>query len=306
LTAESVIAGIGGVLGPDAIAQDPAQSKYQSGIFKNDPANPVKDWNMIFIPFVTGDVFTGSRPDATVPTYDSAPMQFVGRNNIIKFLSRIIPTFLDAPVVLFAGSSAGGFGAFYNTEKVMDGFIDYSTVGTRVFVVTDSGILFDDDFVAPCLQKRWRELWNMNPNLPKDCAGCFNADGGGILKGVADYLSKKYPENSMGGAVDSLDDEIIKMFFSDEMNDCSYDNSPVINVFLYPAGRYSGGLRDFRDNHMDKKRYSTFFYAGSTHQNFFAPVLADRFYDNNGLSMTIAEWLTKVLQGEVVNLDAGG
>lgn len=305
LTAESILSGIMGIVGPDAIPQDPTIDKYQAGVFKNDPANPVKDWNMVFIPFVTGDVFTGSRTDATVPTYQSAPLQFVGRTNIIKFLSRIIPTFLDAEVVLFTGSSAGGFGAFYNAEKIMDGFIDYSTVGTRVFVVTDSGVLFDDDFLAPCLQKRWRDLWNMDSNFSRDCKDCFNADGGGIVKGVTDYLLRKYPENSLGGAVDSLDDEIMKMFFSDEMNDCSYDNNPVINALLYPAGRYSGGLRDFRDNHMGTTRHSTFYYAGGTHQNFFAPVLEDRFYSNNGLSMTIAEWLTKVLQGEVVNLDSG-
>src|SRR5436190_1437055 len=57
LTAESIGSGVLNVAGPSDEAQNPSLERWQSGIFKDDQANPVKDWNMVFIPYVTGDVF---------------------------------------------------------------------------------------------------------------------------------------------------------------------------------------------------------------------------------------------------------
>ena len=64
-------------------------------------------------------------------------MQFVGRSNMLKFIARIVPTFIDAPIVLLTGSSAGGLGALMSCNQVGDAFIDNTTApgGMRLFVV---------------------------------------------------------------------------------------------------------------------------------------------------------------------------
>ena len=72
------------------------------------------------------------------------------------------------------------------------------------------------------LQKEWRELWGLNQAFPSDCEGCFNANGGGIVKGLGSYLFQKYPEPGqvMGGLISTQSDEIMTMFYSRGLDNC--------------------------------------------------------------------------------------
>jgi hypothetical protein len=310
LTAEGYMEGAFNLMGPTAVPQDPTLPMWQTGIFKDDPANPVKDWNMVFIPYVTGDLYAGNRRDATVPGYtplDGKPMQFVGRPNMEKFVARIVPTFSDAPIVLLTGSSAGGIGALLNTPLVADGFYENSTApgGVRMFVVDDAGPVFDDAFTPVCLQKRYRELYGLNDSFPPDCQGCFNADGGGMVAGYLDYLIDKYPDNLLGGLVDSDNDEIMQLFFCTGYNECDPTIYPPISYPLSVAdlawaSRFREGILDLVNNHM--QRMSSYIWPGTKHQNLFMPGTVDRFYEKNGLEMSVAEWLARMLQGEELHL----
>ncbi len=298
LTAESAMNGIFNMAGPDPEAQDPTLPKWQSGIFKDDPSNPVRDWNMVYIPYVTGDVYAGVKPNGTVPGV-TGTFQFVGKNNMLKFIGRIVPTFADAPVVLVTGSSAGGIGAVINSTYFADAFIDQGH-GVRMFFVDDAGPIFSDQYLEVCLQQRWREIWGLNDSLPADCAGCFQADGGGMVSGLLGYLADKYPDNLLGGLIDSDDDEIMEMFFADELNGCT--GAAPFSLWSYPQQRYKDGLKDLIDNHME--RMSSYVWAGRLHQNLFQTASGDRFYQKNGLSKTVAEWLTTVLSGQEEHLGA--
>ena len=63
-----------------------------NGIFSRiDTNNAVADWNMVYIPYCTGDVHAGSAPNATVPGV-AGTQQFVGYTNVTQYLSRIVPT----------------------------------------------------------------------------------------------------------------------------------------------------------------------------------------------------------------------
>lgn len=293
LTAESVGSGVFNIFGPTQEAQDPTLERWNSGIFKDDPANPVKDWNAVFVPYVTGDVFAGAKPDGTVPDVDGT-FQFVGRINMLKFLARIIPTFKDAPVVVLTGSSAGGLGALLTAPFVVDSYIDLKN-GGRVFVVDDAGPFFDDPYLEVCLQKRYRDLFGLNDSFPEDCPNC-KGDGGGITAAYLAYLVDKYPDNLLGGLIDSDSDEIMSFFFSEGIDDCSYINNPLAGLLVYPADRYASALKNLLDVHT--KRISSYVWSGSLHQNFFMTDSGDRFYDKNGLDKTPAEWLTTLLTGK--------
>jgi hypothetical protein len=155
--------------------------------------------------------------------------------------------------------------------------------------------------MEPCLQKLWRDTFNLNEILPKDCEGCFNADGGGLVAGLGPYLMKRYPDLTLGGIVDSTDDQAMSMFLCYGLNDCSPDNWLPLTLLSYPATRYRDGLADFVNNRVDKKRFGSYLWEGYIHQNFIVTATGDRFYEDNGAGMTIAEWLTKTLQGETVH-----
>ena len=145
------------------------------GIFATDnPDNPVADWSYIYVPYCTGDVHAGARPDGTLPD-NPTPQQFVGYLNVGHFLQRVVPTFLgDVDHVLVTGVSAGGFGAAFNYDRIADAF-----PGEKVTLLDDSGPPMSDDFMATCLQKKWRDAWGLDDSMPADCTDCFPADGGG-------------------------------------------------------------------------------------------------------------------------------
>ena len=298
LTAENVGTGVFNIFGPDQEAQDPNGERWQSGIFKDDPANPIKDWNMVYIPYVTGDVFFGSKPDGTIPNVEGK-FQFVGKNNMQKFIARIVPTFKDAKVVLLAGSSAGGIGSLLNYTYLADAYIDQGN-GARVFVLDDAGPFFDDQHLEVCMQKWYRDIYGLNDSLPKECEGCFQADGGGMVKGLLSYLADKYPKLVMGGFVDSNQDEIMKFFFSEGLENCSFIDNPIVGLFAYPENRYPEALQHLLNDLVPggKERISSYVWEGDLHQNLFMTATDDRFYQKNGLDKTVAEWLATLLTGK--------
>lgn len=296
LTAENVGTGVFNIFGPDQEAQDPNGERWQSGIFKDDPTNPAKDWNMVFIPYVTGDVFFGSKPNGTIPNVEGS-FQFVGKSNMMKFIARIVPTFKDAQVVLLAGSSAGGIGALLNYPYFADAFIDQGK-GARVFVLNDAGPFFDDAHLEVCMQKWYRDIYALNESLPKECTGCFNADGGGMVKGVLSYLADKYPKLVLGGIVDSSQDEIMKFFFSEGLENCSFIDNPIVGLLAYPADRYPMALQHILTNLVPADRISSYIWEGDLHQNLFQTATDDRYYQKNGLDKTVAQWLANLLSGK--------
>jgi hypothetical protein len=283
------------ILGPTAEAQDPTGERWQSGIYKDDPMNPARDWNMVFIPYVTGDVFYGSKPDGTVPGVEGK-FQFVGKTNMQKFMSRIISTWKDTEIAVISGSSAGGIGALLNATYFADGFIDQGK-GARVFVLDDAGPFFDDAYLEVCIQKRYRDIYGLNESFPMDCPAC-KSDGGGLVKAILAYLADKYPDNVLGGFVDSDQDEIMKFFFSEGQENCAYIDDPISGLLAYPSDRYPAALKNMLTELVPPSRMSTYVWSGDLHQNLFQTATDDRFYKKNGLDKTVAEWFAGLISGK--------
>ncbi|MFY0537746.1 pectin acetylesterase-family hydrolase [Nannocystis pusilla] len=146
----------------------------QGGIFDDDPQNPVRDWSFIYVPYCTGDVHAGDRENVGIDGVLGA-QQFVGYRNVAAYLERIVPTFEDAGHVLVTGSSAGGFGAALNYDRIAGAF-----PGSAVTLLDDSGPPMSDQYMPVCMQQLWRDLFNFDATLPADCADCFGADGGDL------------------------------------------------------------------------------------------------------------------------------
>jgi len=230
----------------------------QQGIF--DPANPdnaVRDWSAVYIPYCTGDVHGGNAEGVDVPGFGAPQDQaFVGYSNIGHYLKRIIPTFPGVSQVLLTGISAGGFGASYNYDRIAQAFCP-----SPVVLIDDSGPPMADEYLAPCLQKRWRDLWGFDDTLPKDCADCALPDGGGSVN-YSSYIARKYPASRLG-LISSDKDSTIAMFFGFGQNDCAN----LDNLAAPMSGdEYRAGLLDVRDNHLSASPvWATYFVSSTSH-----------------------------------------
>jgi hypothetical protein len=278
------------------------QTPPDAGVLSRDARNPVGDWSMMFVPYCTGDVYGGTTPDSPVITsVILPPQQFVGYTNLGLFYESLEPALRHGEKVVLAGSSAGSFGVLLNYDRTQRFFGD-----SRVVALADSGVAFRDPFLEPCLQKTWRRLWGLDKVLPPDCQGCFNADGGGLAAGLGAYLfDERYPGRLLGGLVSSQQDQIMKLFLSGGLNDCvNISGAEAVAAFIgiesYPADRYPEGIADFIDHVSGREQIASYLLAGQLHQHVFRT----RYFDDNALGTSIAQWFAHVLDGEPEHLQA--
>ena len=86
----------------------------------NNPANPFNDWNVVVIPYATGDFHTGNG--------STENMKYNGQENVQLAFEWIYSTMpVNPQKVLIAGGSAGGFGATFWTPTLAEAYAD-STV----------------------------------------------------------------------------------------------------------------------------------------------------------------------------------
>jgi hypothetical protein len=272
-----------------------------SGIFETERAeNPFKGWSQVYIPYCTGDVYFGTKKDASVPG-STEKMQFVGHYNMQKFVGRIVPTFKDkVKQVIIAGSSAGGFGALLNFSMVQDAFGN-----VPVSVLDDAGPPFEDAQMPVCMQKRWREAWGFENSLPPDCAECRRADGGGMLR-YADFAIKKHPKAKLA-VISAMQDEVIRLFYSVGLKDCaSYNSADPVAITLgqidpavyYPAPQYEAGLNGLRTNYASTNRLATYYMPGSLHQHLFRA----RLYEAPGGGVVLAKFVQDFIDGKATTV----
>jgi hypothetical protein len=298
-TGETVL---GSALGAAAGRQQPGvyQNGEVTGIFSADRAeNPFRDWNMVYIPYCTGDVHFGTRPAASVPGV-AQPQMFVGALNARTFVGRLVPTFEEGlERVVVTGSSAGSFGAALNFSMISDAF------GVQTDAILDSGAPFEDEFWPVCLQKTWRELFGLDGALPSDCNGCFHEDGGGLLE-LSDFLLVKHPTARIA-VISSIHDEVIRLFFTPGLDDCAtITTADPIGITLgqiggsplFPAATYEAGLRGLRAKYQGQGRMASYFLSQANetlHQHTWRP----RFFDPSSGSETLAEFVTNFLDGRI-------
>lgn len=251
-----------------------------SGIFDNEnPDNPLMDYNFIYMPYCTGDVFYGSEPNGNVPGGPQNQM-FVGYDNTVTALDRIVDTFPDTTQVVTTGQSGGGFGAASTYDLVASYFPNNDVV-----LIDDSGPIFRDQYLAPCLQQTFRDVWGVDDSLPADCTACFGADGGGLWNYLT-FIHDKYP-NAPKGLISSEADGTISTFFGYGQNDCNA---------LFPSfPNFDEALYDLRDNVLTGPEWGTYYKTGNSHT-----YLADdgSFYGLEVSGTLLVDWVTDLINGD--------
>lgn len=246
------------------------------GIFSAASDNPVRDFTKIFVGYCSGDVFSGAA-DAG----HNGEAQ-VGFQNLKLMLARIVPSFPAASRVLLTGSSAGGFGALYNWVQTQEAFGE-----TPVDALSDSGPMFADEYLAPCLQHTWRDLWRWQDTLPLGARPTVT-QAGGAFGSLFEYLVTRFPGRRFG-LMSYTEDTVIRLFYGAGEQNCS---TLIPSPTNYPGPRYTEGLVELRSRLGDSAGFSSFYVAGSDH-TFLA---SDSTATASG--KTVFAWLSDFLAGK--------
>lgn len=121
----------------------------------NDPDNPFKDWNFVFISYCTGDVHWGNNH----AFYGSGQtISHVGRINAQVAEKFAREHFLNPETVVVTGSSAGSYGAWMNSAYLMHDVYHASEFN----VLGDAGV--------GIITREWLDLslrnWGVQAELP--------------------------------------------------------------------------------------------------------------------------------------------
>ncbi len=174
-------------------------------LLNNDPeVSPMADWNKVFVPYCTGDVYSGSitntyeDPDGIEPDEVFA---HVGHTNVVAMTEMLNGMFGEVPKLFVGGCSAGGAGAIVNYYFLRTG-IDGVQQG---YLLNDSGPIYPNQ--APTSRSRFlhdevRSVWDADSLIAKAPQSEALADDFGALSRV---LSEVFPNDRLAATFFRLD-----------------------------------------------------------------------------------------------------
>lgn len=124
---------------------------FVKGAMQNeDDRNPFKDWNIVFIPYCSGDLHIGNQENK----YDDQKgnkMSVIhnGKTNVLNALKWIENNIVDPDKVFISGESAGGFGSIFWTPEIVKMYPD-----SKFYQLSDCSFIDSKVFLDAV------ELWN--------------------------------------------------------------------------------------------------------------------------------------------------
>ena len=145
------------------LAKLEAGSAFNSGILDfSNPANPFRDWNVVYAPYCDGSVFGGDN----IIDYGGHRTIHHGLRNLSAAVSLLKREFPNPPLLVVSGSSAGGYGTFsgYGTTRV-------ALPETPILVFDDSGPGLQNPDDTQAIADR-NANWKFTQFVPADCTRC--------------------------------------------------------------------------------------------------------------------------------------
>lgn len=188
--------GIRGAAHPDGIPDD-LMDLWVLGtplLRRGRSESPVARWNIVFVPYCTGDVHIGSRDVVYEdPAGIEPPLEWHhrGYDNVQAVIAWMEEQFPYVERLLVSGCSAGGAGAVNNYAFLRD-----RLAPARGYLLNDSGPIMPSDSNSAPLHDRIREAWDVDgvigAALPAE-AERISADLGAINA----VLAERYPHDRM-------------------------------------------------------------------------------------------------------------
>ncbi len=257
-------------------------------------ANKFKDWNHIYVPYVTGDVHSGTNANATVPLGGPADQKMVGYDNITQIVTDLYDysQVHDIDEIVIAGSSAGGFGVYLNFIQFADKFPDVQLTG-----LVDAGpVMMDETILTPCLNYRWESLFDFN--FPADYDQYVSGDYDYTIQGIYEYLENKYT-NANFGLLSNYEDQVIRFFYSFGPEGClSNPLDPTTGAISVSASEYRTGLMELQNYFSTLNNWNVYYVNGSSHT-----FLRGDLYEGTTVNGTnLVDWVGNVVDGTATDV----
>ncbi|HEX9207953.1 MAG TPA: pectin acetylesterase-family hydrolase [Steroidobacteraceae bacterium] len=266
-----------------------------SGLFdQSNPANPVKDWSFVYIPYCTGDIHTGSATKQYFnvgnpflgPNGTPYTIQHRGFDNFMVVLDWIRKNF-DAPKsILVTGSSAGGYGATANFPYVADSYPN-----AHMYVLADAS----QGVTTPAFDNGnpGRNSWN--PQLPQWIFGTppSSAPSSELLSRAA----AAYPRAKISQFTTVLDE--VQVGFYGVMKQFYGPGGSCPNPAVDWNQQMIGTLNEYGSNVGNFRHYLA---SGSYHTIMRSPL----FYTENSAGIAYSGWLASMLANRGGTGGSGG
>ncbi len=211
---------------------------------RNSEETSTADWNMIYIPYCTGDVHTGNAVATYTDESGSNSIEFHhdGHHAMQEIVSWIDGNFTNVPKMFVTGCSAGGAGSLVDYHFLRKGIKSVK----RGYMLDDSGPVFPSSGYSKPLHDKIRSAWNVDSiggDLPP---GFTFEDMGSINTAIADEfpndrLATTYFRRDMNFSLYSYErfynfppkEELLRMWDSDtQLLTSLYDTRDNLDYFI--------------------------------------------------------------------------
>ena len=178
--------GIRGAANPDGLPDDHWQlAPFISPFLNRDSVDaPTNDWNMLYVPYCTGDVFSGNVVADYTSDDDTKQVEFhhEGHNDMEQVTAWIDQNFTHVPKLLVTGCSAGGVGSLVNYQFLRHGVHAVE----QAYLLDDSGPIFPSSGYSGPMHAKIRSAWALDTLMPEMPAGFTLDDMGTLNTALAD------------------------------------------------------------------------------------------------------------------------
>ena len=256
-------------------------------INRNSNKNQFRDWNVVFIPYATGDVHSGNNEMANIPGVPQNQVM-TGRNNVSIVLHDVYNYFQttgsNINEIVFSGSSAGGFGSFLNAHQLATVF----GKDIKTTVIIDAGqVVMDTNVLTSCLEQQWLNYWNLDDGNPEDLNMFVTGSYAYDIQKIYEYLAKKYPKFNFG-FLSYYEDEVNRGFYSFGQNDC-----PTLPSEIIEGSIFKQALIELKNDVLDNYSNWTIFYKNGTTHTF----LNDPELDQTVNDVQLNQWISDLREG---------
>lgn len=154
----------------------------------DNPANPFRDWNVVFVSYCSCDIHFGDAAQDYANTNPSDPLHVEHRgyqnSRIVEKWAR--EHFVVPDEVFVTGSSAGAYGAWFNAPLHHDVW-----PGARFYVLADAG----NGVVTQDFLDTYFPNWNFEANLPPQYPDLQRVlDEGLGIPGYTEVIAQEFPQ----------------------------------------------------------------------------------------------------------------
>lgn len=256
------------------------------GIFDTDnPANPFKDWNFVFIPYCTGDIHWGSN-DKQYPDYlykyggVNFTIHHRGFDNFLVVLKWINEHFSRPHEIFVTGSSAGSYGAMLAFPYIQEAYPE-----SKASILGDAGFgVVSEDF-----HNNYINNWGIQQNLPHWIPGFKRPfseySNGQMYRMIAHY----YPHRKIGQYTTAWDGT--QAYFYNVMlntfDPTKWSSPPPQEVWC----NWHHQMIEYADLAAKAPNYRYYIGAGTDH----TIMGDDKFFDEDSAGVPFVDWINAMV-----------